>query len=64
MILSETYIIDAMTRIISEALKNKVSILKGILANIMWCVSNLSRSKPKDGSDLAPGFQGSITQEE
>jgi hypothetical protein len=52
MILSETYIIDAMNRIISEAQKNKVSLLKGILANIMWCVSNLSRSKPKDGTDL------------
>ena len=64
MILSETYIIDAMNRIISEAQKNKVSLLKGILANIMWCVSNLSRSKPKDGTDLAPEIQGSITQEE
>jgi hypothetical protein len=51
MILSEMYIIEAMNRIVSEAVKSKASILKGILSNMMWCVSNLSRSKSRDGND-------------
>jgi hypothetical protein len=60
MILSETYIIDAMNRIITEAQKTKSSILKGMVANMMWCVSNLSRSK-KENDDSQSSC---ITQEE
>lgn len=48
MILSEIFIIDAMTRIINEAQKSKAKVLKGMIANMMWCVSNLSRSKTVD----------------
>lgn len=51
LILSETFIIDAMSRIILEAQKTKSSVLKGMVANMMWCVSNLSRSKKTDGNE-------------
>ena len=61
LILSETFIIDAMSRIIVEAQKTKSSVLKGMVANMMWCVSNLARSKKIDGNEET---QVSITQEE
>ena len=51
LILSETYIIDGMNRIIQEAQKNSVALLKGVISNIMWCCSNLSRSKPVNVND-------------
>lgn len=52
LILSEIFIIDAMTRIINEAQKSKAKVLKGMIANMMWCVSNLSRSKTVDNSPM------------
>ena len=60
MILSEIFIIDAMTRIINEAQKSKAKILKGMVANMMWCVSNLSRSKVANQDSMMQ----SITHEE
>jgi hypothetical protein len=45
MILSDTSLIENMTRLITEALTSKKQIMKGLLGNIMWCCSNLARKK-------------------
>ena len=59
MVLSETFIVDALTRFISEAQMAKVQLRIGLLANIIWCVCNLSRQKSSDGI-----MSASLTPEE
>jgi len=45
LIVSKTYIIEGLTRIITEARQCQASLMKGLLCNIIWCVSNISRHK-------------------
>lgn len=43
MILTQTEIVDALCRIISEADQVSFGIQKGLLINIIWCACNLVR---------------------
>jgi hypothetical protein len=42
-ILSRLYIIESLSRIIFEAIKNKAQVKQVFLGNIIWCLENLTR---------------------
>ena len=47
LMLTETYIVKALMRIIQDAQQAGAAMRKGLLKNIIWCVCNISRSKPE-----------------
>ena len=44
LMITQTQIIQALTRIISDAQSVGAAIRKGLLKSIIWCVSNIARS--------------------
>lgn len=48
MILSRTYLIDALSTLVSTLVQKNVPIRIGMLNNIIWCVHNIVRAIGKD----------------
>jgi len=44
-VLSKTFLIDGLTRIICEAINAKVALKNGLIENIIWCMANVTRVK-------------------
>lgn len=50
-VIQQTKVIDCMSRIISQTVARTHKITKGLLANIIWCCSNLARKPSMSQSD-------------
>lgn len=51
MILSQTFVINSMIRIISEAHSSNQKIMNSFFSNMIWCCSNLSKKHPCNSND-------------